>query len=334
MQWILAYTLALVAHTASSLATSPRSADVSTIVRPKVLPSPHGYGKPPHVSPPRDRFCFVVPKGDGRDDADGILETIHRCNNGGTVVFDGNYTIGSPLDLTFLKHIDIALLGTINFDTDLPYWEGHWYEFTYQEGRTWWKWGGEDVNIFGGGTINGNGQPWWDANVGNSSLLRPYLIVFDGLHRSTISGINMINSPSWFNLIANSSEVIVSNLNLTTWQSGAATPHNTDGWDIYRSEYIVLQDSVISNNDDCVSLKPNSTNIILQNLHCNGSHGISIGSLGQYIGEVDIVENVLAYNITMANGENGARIKTWPGVAPGTNSSAADGGGSGYIKNV
>jgi galacturan 1,4-alpha-galacturonidase len=58
--------------------------------------------------------------------------------------------------------------------------------------------------------------------------------------------------------------------------------------------------SVLSNTD-CVSFKPNSTNILVQNLHCNGSHGISVGSLGQYVGETDIVENVLVYNISMFN---------------------------------
>jgi Glycosyl hydrolases family 28. len=52
---------------------------------------------------------------------------------------------------------------------------------------------------------------------------------------------------------------------------------------------------------DCVSFKPNVTDILVQNLHCNGSHGISVGSLGQYPGEVDIVQNVLVYNISMFN---------------------------------
>jgi galacturan 1,4-alpha-galacturonidase len=54
-----------------------------------------------------------------------------------------------------------------------------------------------------------------------------------------------------------------------------------------------------------VSFKPNSTNILVQNLHCNGSHGISVGSLGQYKGEVDIVQNVLVYNISMYNASVG-----------------------------
>lgn len=59
--------------------------------------------------------------------------------------------------------------------------------------------------------------------------------------------------------------------------------------------------AILTQKKDCVSFKPNSTNILVQNLHCNGSHGISVGSLGQYKGEVDIVENVLVYNISMFN---------------------------------
>ena len=67
---------------------------------------------------------------------------------------------------------------------------------------------------------------------------------------------------------------------------------NSNSWDTYRSDNIVIQNSRIDNGDDCVSFKPNSTNIVVQNLICNGSHGISVGSLGQYVGEVDIVKNI------------------------------------------
>jgi galacturan 1,4-alpha-galacturonidase len=52
---------------------------------------------------------------------------------------------------------------------------------------------------------------------------------------------------------------------------------------------------------DCVSFKPNSTDMVVQNMFCDGSHGISVGSLGQYAGEFDIVENVYVYNISMYN---------------------------------
>jgi galacturan 1,4-alpha-galacturonidase len=50
-------------------------------------------------------------------------------------------------------------------------------------------------------------------------------------------------------------------------------------------------------------------------MYCDGSHGISIGSLGQYASETDNVYNVVAHNVTMLNAQNGARIKVrllWP----------------------
>lgn len=71
-------------------------------------------------------------------------------------------------------------------------------------------------------------------------------------------------------------------------------------------EYVQLTYSISA-------FKPNSTNIIVSNMHCNGSHGISVGSLGQYAGETDIVANVSVTDITMLNAENGARIKVFGG---------------------
>lgn len=71
--------------------------------------------------------------------------------------------------------------------------------------------------------------------------------------------------------------------------------------------------------------------MVVSNLWCNGSHGISVGSLGQvrlvfyfleqinfrhhykYAGETDIVENVYVKNVTMRYAENGARIKVFGG---------------------
>ena len=55
------------------------------------------------------------------------------------------------------------------------------------------------------------------------------------------------------------------------------------------SKNIVIQNSRIENGDDCVSFKPGSIDIVVQNLACSGSHGISVGSLGQYVGVLDIV---------------------------------------------
>lgn len=96
----------------------------------------------------------------------------------------------------------------------------------------------------------------------------------------------------------------------------------------------MIQNSHIEHDDDCVSFKPNSTNIVVQGLNCNSSHGISIGSLAQYPGVFDVVENLLIYNNTLHNATDSARIKIWVGEGAITNPGWIGGGGVGHVKNV
>lgn len=72
---------------------------------------------------------------------------------------------------------------------------------------------------------------------------------------------------------------------------------------------MVVKDSVIVNSDDCVSFKPNATNMVIKNLDCTGSHGLSVGSLGQYAneGEIDVVRDIVVQDITCKDCQNGAR---------------------------
>lgn len=85
---------------------------------------------------------------------------------------------------------------------------------------------------------------------------------------------------------------------------------------------------------DCVSFKPNSTDILVQSMWCNGSHGMSVGSLGQYPGTYDIVENVYVTNISMNNASDAARIKVWPGNAAAMSVDLQGGGGEGRVHNI
>jgi galacturan 1,4-alpha-galacturonidase len=132
-------------------------------------------------------------------------------------------------------------------------------------------------------------------------------------------------------LVYGSSDVTFDNIDLHSIQSDGSQAQNTDGWDIYRSDSVSITNSHIVNGDDCVSFKPNTTNALVQNLYCQGSHGISVGSLGQYAGVTDVGANVLVKNVTMVNAENGARIKAFGGSASAT---STKGGGSGYVKNI
>ncbi|KAK6705111.1 hypothetical protein SNK05_009003 [Fusarium graminearum] len=48
-------------------------------------------------------------------------------------------------------------------------------------------------------------------------------------------------------------------------------------------------------------------------MYCNGTHGQSIGSLGQYKGEMSFVKDVVIENLWMLNGQHASRLKTWAG---------------------
>ncbi|KAJ5895894.1 exopolygalacturonase X [Penicillium subrubescens] len=297
---------------------------------------PHKPFHPLPASQVRHKTCHVPSHGDGTDDSANILSTLKKCNNGGKVVFDADktYTVGKAMDMTFLKHVDLEILGTIQFTNDTDYWQANAFKQVYQNATTFFQLGGTDVNVYGDGTLDGNGQVWYDLYASDALILRPILVGIIGLHGGTIGPLKLRYSPQWYHFVANSSNVLFEGIDITGFSKSKNTAKNTDGWDIYRSDNIVIQDSVINNGDDCVSFKPNSTNVIVQNLHCNGSHGISVGSLGQYKNEVDIVENILIYNISMFNASDGARIKVWPGVASALSTDLQGGGGSGSVKNI
>lgn len=184
-----------------ALAAAIPAADVyprNAIARPNIEPFPHNSGRARPYSPPRTKSCSVAALGDEKDDAPQILAAFQDCNNGGTIVLDQDYTIATALDLTFLDSVDVALSGSITFKADIDYWVENSFKYDFQLSTAFWKIGGKDVNIYGGGVgfIDGNGQPWWDAFASNSSLLRPISVVIDGLQGGSMTGIQMINPPN------------------------------------------------------------------------------------------------------------------------------------------
>ncbi|KAJ7771601.1 glycoside hydrolase family 28 protein [Mycena metata] len=270
-----------------------------------------------------EKACTLLAKGHGADDAPRFLSAVHACSKV-TIPVSTTLNISTRLNMTGLNDKHIDLQGTLRFNPDIPYWSGNGFSFPFQTQITFWILGGKNLLLDGGGTIDGAGQDWYDAFAANSSLLRPISLTLFQATNVLVQNINMINSPEWFNLVNEGQNVVFDNIHINAVSTSTHGPDNTDGWDIYRSDQVTIKNSHINNGDDCVSFKPNSTNIIVSNLNCNGSHGISVGSLGQFAGMFDIVENVTATNVIMSNAQNGARIKAWAG--PGV--------GSGIVKNV
>lgn len=90
-------------------------------------------------------------------------------------------------------------------------------------------------------------------------------------------------------------------------------PKNTDGFDSLNTDGLTVTNTRVNIGDDCFSPKPNTSNIYVENLWCNGTHGVSMGSIGQYPGVLDYIENAFIKNVTLLNGQNGARLKAWAG---------------------
>lgn len=115
---------------------------------------------------------------------------------------------------------------------DTDYWQANSFKQIFQNATTFFQPGGEDVNVYGGGTADGNGQVWYDLYAEDIYVLRTILFGTVGLHSGSISNLNLRYSPQWYNFVANSSNVVFSDINISGYSRSNNTAKNTDGWDI------------------------------------------------------------------------------------------------------
>jgi len=289
---------------------------------------------PYHPSPPnhRPKFYIRASQNETDDVSAEFYQGLKKANYGGTLVLPKNQTfvLGKKLDLTFLNNIEVNLEGTILFTNNITYWQNNYYYHPFQKSISFWKWGGKNIKIFGNGTLDGNGQAWYDGFAGKEILdpdnvyLRPNLFYAENATNLLIEGIRFQRSPCWTNFVVTSKNVVYNNVVIENLSENENLPKNTDGWDSYNVDGLTVRDSWVNIGDDCFSPKPNTSNILVSNLYCNGTHGVSMGSIGQYDGVKDYIENAYIENVVMLNAQNGARLKGWAGPNVGY----------GYIKNV
>lgn len=105
------------------------------------------------------------------------------------------------------------------------------------------------MQIYGGGTLDGNGQVWYDLYAKDIYTLRPVLIGVDGLKNSAISDLVLRYSPQYYFFVANATNVLFDGLNISGGSKSSNPAKNTDGWDTYRSTDLVIQNSIVNNGD-------------------------------------------------------------------------------------
>ncbi|KAJ7887290.1 glycosyl hydrolases family 28-domain-containing protein [Mycena olivaceomarginata] len=182
--------------------------------------------------------------------------------------------------------------------------------------------GGQDITIQGaaGSVIDGNGQAWWDGQGSNGGIDKPdHFIVLKTTGNSLLQNLHIQNWPVHCFEITSASGTTITGLTLdnsagnapNAASGGLAAAHNSDGFDVSGSTNIVITDTTVINQDDCVAVT-SGTNITVSNMVCDGGHGLSIGSIGGK--SKNDVANVLFTNSVIKNSENGARIKTNSGT--------------------
>lgn len=256
------------------------------------------------------------------DDVPAIESAIAACPSDTIAIpADTTYYVNSALSFDGCAGCTLQVEGTLVVSDDTDYWEGRTAIFLAQDldGLT-------VTSTTGGGLIDGNGQAAWDVFASNSSYRRPTLFYVDGSTNVAISNLVFKDAPNVFHSsTGGSSNVAYTNITLSAISTSDNEPKNTDGWDIGDSTYVTINGASVLNDDDCVAFKPGANYVEIYDISCNGSHGISVGSLGSSAGSTDTVQNVYVSGATMINSAKASGLKLYPG---------GDDYGSSVVSNV
>jgi polygalacturonase len=109
---------------------------------------------------------------------------------------------------------------------------------------------------------------------------------------------------------------------------GKAAGHNTDGFGFASSDNVIVRNTAVYNQDDCIAVT-SGNNITAHDLFCSGGHGLSIGSIGGKSSEYsqsispmaasddypdNTVTNISFRDSVLVNQQNGIRIKSNSGT--------------------
>ncbi|KAG9944207.1 pectin lyase-like protein, partial [Aureobasidium melanogenum] len=293
-----------------------------------------------------ERVCIVEPCANGGDSAPAIIEAFEKCGHNeapsrGKVVFrNETYNIHSVMNTTGLKNVDVDLNGLLLWDTNIPYWLNHSLPVGYQNQSSAWLFGGENINWDGHGyaTLNGSGQAWYTfVNGTNNYPGRPHQITITGTKDSTFLGTRFLDSQMWTMTVIHSENILLEDIYVNSTGNEPVgfdfSSLNTDGADTVYANNITFRRWNVTNGDDSIALKANSTNILIEDCDFYMGLGVAIGSIGQYDNTFEYIENVTARDIRSYNMRYGAYVKTWTGISTGYPPNGG-GGGLGYAANI
>ena len=242
------------------------------------------------------------------------LSVCARAGGGTIVVPAGRYLTG-PLDLCSNLNLRLEAGAVILFVQDFTA-----YAVEDQKPRPLLQAVHcHDVMISGAGTIDGQGQPWWEkqrkfttgarvlGDKGDAEIPRPRMVVFDQCERVRLEGVTLTNSPSFHLMPEQCKDVTIDGVTIVAPEDSP----NTEGIDLSVSSRVLITRCRIDVGDDCIAIKAGHLNagpckdVTVTDCTFLHGHGLSIGSE-----TTEGVRNLTVSHCTFDGTETGIRLKS------------------------
>jgi polygalacturonase len=245
-------------------------------------------------------------------------DTLSKLEPGDTLFFSNKtFDMQGGIKVRNLKGVTFQIDGTIRFLNDRDLWpkkeNGDVEECIYMEDV-------EDI-VFtstGKGTIDGNGRAWWGAiKFLKFQEDRPRILHIKGSKNVLMENLLLKDSPYWTfyaessdGLIIRYTDVVARWTDIDKHTLIDLQAFNTDGFDV-TGKNVYIHDCYIWNQDDCISVKDGSQNMLFERITCSGL-GLVVGSIGS-----SMVKNITFRDSYMPNTFKGIYMKTrWYDSAP------------------
>ncbi|ONK81151.1 uncharacterized protein A4U43_C01F25830 [Asparagus officinalis] len=134
--------------------------------------------------------------------------------------------------------------------------------------------GVNNLQVTGGGIINGNGQIWWKNSCKINKYLpcknAPTAITFYGSNNLVVENLKVKNSQQIHEQFEKCTNFRASYLSITAPENSP----NTDGIHITSTQNINLDHCNIGTGDDCISIVDGAQTVKATNISCGPGHGI------------------------------------------------------------
>ena len=160
--------------------------------------------------------------------------------------------------------------------------------------------------------IDGNGSEWWGyiKYITDSNSSRPKILVLQSSKNLVVEHLYLKDSASWNFWAPDSFGLVVRYVSVSVRRTDANN-HNlydlgafeTDGID-FSGKNIHVHDCDIWVQDDCVSVKGKTENVLVERVSCSGL-GLAIGSIGN-----SYAKNITFRDSVCPNSRKGIYVKT------------------------